>query len=106
MIIKTHAEIVFKSLGLPFSQIEIFLAAKPYIIRLKKSKNTQVKVKIKNCETILFSKLINWIKTVPKVTKAFGLNPATKNPSLYIAKLLFDVVLVFPNPLTFKVKVS
>ena len=38
MIIKTHAEIVFKSLGLPFSQIEIFLAANPYIIRLKKSK--------------------------------------------------------------------
>ena len=59
MIIKTHAEIVFKSLGLPFNQIEIFLAANPYIIRLKKSKNTQVKVKIKNCETILFSKLIN-----------------------------------------------
>ena len=106
MIIKTHAEIVFKSLGLPFSQTEIFLAANPYIIKLKKSKNTQVKVKIKNCEIILFSKFMNCMKTVPNVTKAFGLKPATKNPSLYIAKLLFEIVLVFPNPLTFNVKVS
>ena len=106
MTIKTHAEIVFKSLGLPFNQIEIFLAANPYIIRLKKSKNTQVKVKIKNCEIILFSKLINCMKTVPKVTKAFGLNPATKNPSLYIARLLFLILFFFPSPLTFKVKVS
>ena len=95
MIIKTHAEIVFKSLGFPFSHVETFLAANPYIIKLKKSKNTQVKVKIKNCEIILFSKLINCMKTVPNVTKAFGLKPATKNPSLYIAKLLFLAPLVF-----------
>ena len=46
------------------------------------------------------------MKTVPNVTKALGLKPATKNPSLYIAKLLFEVVLVFHNPLTFNVKVS
>ena len=78
MIIKTHAEIVFKSLGFPFSHVVTFLAANPYIMRLKKSKNIQVNVKIKNCEIILFSKLINCIKTVPKVTKAFGLKPATK----------------------------
>ena len=78
MVTKPHAEIAFRSLGLPFNQVEIFFAANPYIIRLKKSKNTQVKVKIKNCETILFSKLINWMKTVPNVTKALGLKPATK----------------------------
>ena len=73
---------------------------------LKKSKDTQVNVRIRNCEIILFSKLINWIKTVLKKTKALGLNPATKKPSLYIAKLLFKTLSLFPSPFTFNVKVS
>ena len=101
MIIKTHAEIVFKSLGFPLSHVEIFLAANPYIIRLKKSKNTQVKVKIKNCETILFSKLINCIKTVPKVTKAFGLKPATKNPFPIHSKVTFFNFIFFSKTFHF-----
>ena len=45
MIINTHAEIVFNNLGLPLSHIAIFLAASPYIIKLKKSKDIQVIIK-------------------------------------------------------------
>ena len=66
MIINTHAEIVFKILGFPFNHTEIFPAAIPYIIKLKKSKDTQVMVKIKNWEIILLSKLMNEMKTVLK----------------------------------------
>ena len=82
MIIKTHAEIVFRILGFPFNQFAIFPAAKPYIIKLIKSKETQVIVKIKNWAKTLSLKLMNWMKTVLKKTNAFGLKPATKNPSL------------------------
>ena len=92
MIINTHAEIVFNNLGLPFSHIAIFRAASPYIIKLKKSKDIQVKIKIKNCEITFPSKFINVINIVPKKTKAFGLKPATTKPSLYIAKLLLIIL--------------
>jgi len=57
MIINTHAEIVFNNLGLPFSHIAIFRAASPYIIKLKKSKDIQVKIKIKN---FMGGKELNW----------------------------------------------
>ena len=66
MIINTHAEIVFNNLGLPFNHTAIFRAASPYIIKLKKSSDIHVIIKIKNCEITFPSKLINVINIVKK----------------------------------------
>ena len=52
--------------------------------------NYFAKIKIKNWEITFFSKFIKERKIVPKKTNAFGLRPAAMNPSLNIAKLLFE----------------